>query len=543
MTKKQPKKYRLDTALIVVLITAIATVFRLWGLKWGLPNSLHHYTYHPDEFFQIATMAVLNPAKLQLDPGFYNYPTGYMNLGSLILQVLQGYGMQMSVSNIYLAARVMSAIMGVATVPVVYFVGAKLYGRAAGIIAALVFAVLPLHIIHSHFATVDVPATLWVTVALLGASWIASGGSLKAYIATGLAAGLAVGTKYNVAIVILPVFAAVFLQSSASTWVKRAFNRQALIAFISFFAGFVIACPGFLIWPGKFLNGLHYEMTHAQSGHGLVFVGKGPGWFDLLSNAFGYGLGFFMLVMAIAAVGMAIARRKKSDWLLLAFVIPYFLLISCSNVRFARYAMPLLPPLAILIGRMMSELYRIAKECEWALRRWAWALVCISSVAYTLIYSAACVRSFSTPDVRDEAARWIMKQVPAGTTIGFASVPWFYTPPLSPETTGVQRQARFENMQKSRYKLLARADSEWDPTIVTQDKPAYIIVSDFEYQDPLRLKRADAMKFWSELHKKYSLSIVFKNKLEVDGLDFGPTERLPHDLKYQCPTIKVYRRR
>jgi hypothetical protein len=529
---------------VLIALMAIAAGFRLWGIRWGLPNALHQWTYHPDELFQVGAMYALNPLKLQFNPGFYNYPSGYMNLGSIFVHTLESYGICKNMTSLYLIARILTAVMGVLTVPVVYGIGSKLYGRSAGLIAAAVFAILPLHIVHSHFATVDVPATLWVAVALFGASWIASGGDTRASILAGLAAGFAAGTKYNVALVIVPVIVAAIMQADGRRWIGRLFNGQLWVSIFSFFAGFVIISPGFVMWHEKFLDGLKYEMSHAQSGHGLVFVGKGPGWFDILSNTLGYGLGVIMLVMVVASVGLALARRKRRDWILLSFMIPYYILISYSQVRFTRYALPLLPPLAIFVGRMMVEMNDIAREHSWKLRRWVWIGLCFFTMAYTATYAVAFTGLFNPPDPRDQAAEWIMKNVPAKTTIAFPTVPWFYSVPLAKEiNASVRREDRYAKMRDSKFHLIAKPDLEWDPTLISREKPKYVVVTDFEYEDPLRLKAKQAMEFWKELNDYYTLAVVFEKQLSIVGINFGPAERLPHDLKYQCPTIKVYRRR
>ena len=65
--------------------------------------------------------------------------------------------------------------MGVGTVWAVYAIGVRLWGRRAGLLAALTLAVMPLHAQHSHFLTVDVPATFWGMLSLLWAVRLANG--------------------------------------------------------------------------------------------------------------------------------------------------------------------------------------------------------------------------------------------------------------------------------------------------------------------------------------------------------------------------------
>ena len=65
---------------------------------------------------------------------------------------------------------------------------------------------MPLHAQHSHWLTVDVPATFWGTLSLLWSARLATGDPkpLRAALLAGLFAGLAAATKYNLALTLLP---------------------------------------------------------------------------------------------------------------------------------------------------------------------------------------------------------------------------------------------------------------------------------------------------------------------------------------------------
>lgn len=544
--KKQPVRSPWLGAAVFI-VTIIALIFRIWGIRWGLPDVLHDFTYHPDEIFQVGAMLRVNPFAFEFDPGFYSYPSGYMNLGAIVLRIATQYGMAVdeSLTGIYLTARLVVVALGTLAIPVAYGAAKRLYGRAAGILAALILAITPLHIVHSHFATVDVPAAFWTAVTIFAASVIISKPVAKWYIIAGLAAGFAAGTKYNAAIVFLPVLVAHFLRPETGRFLRKIGDGRLWAAVGAFFAGFIISTPAILTAPGKYMDGFLYELRHAGSGHGLVFQDKGPGWFDVMVNSLGYGLGVFLLVMALAAVGMAIVRRKPGDWLVLSFVVPYYAMVSFSEVRFARYVILILPPLAMLVGRMMAEVYQVARDQGGTALKWSWVAICMAVLFYTGIYAAALDRLFILPDPRTQAAEWFHSNVEPSATISFPTVPWFYSPPLSAGTTAINRIDRFRGTQESDYKIIVNSDpnEEWDASIIKSRKPDYVVMSDFEYEDVLRLKVKKATEYMDALGVSYIMETEFHNRLSVFGIDFGPTEDLPHDLKYMAPTIRVYRRK
>lgn len=530
-----------------VLIGTIALIgagLRMWGLHWGLPNALHNYSYHPDEAFQLGAMAVLNPFRMAFDPNFYNYPSGYMNLGSVVMRVLEAWGLAKTDADAFLIARMVTMVLGAATIPLVYAAGRRLYNETAGILAAVIFAIMPLHIIHSHFATVDVPSAFWVAAALVGASIIVTKPTLKWCLLAGLFAGLAAGTKYNAALVIIPVIVAHIVCESDQSILRKLLSKGFWASIAGFVAGFIVATPGILVCYDAYRKGFDKERTHVATGHGMVFVAKGPGWLDVLTSGFGYGLGVVLLVMTLSAVACAVARRKRADWVLLSYIIPSFLLVAFSEVRFARYIIPMLPAVAILLGRVFEETHSILVEQRVVIMRYVWIALCIGVIGYTTVYALAFDRLFTVTDPRTQAAQWFEKNVPSNTTVAMPTVQWFYSVPLSKGAVqALSVPERYDLMNKSRYRLLTNSEVEWDKSVLTSSKPEYVVISDFEAKDPLRLGDRPAVSYFDELGKSYRRIAQFSSRFYAMGIDFGPTEQLPHDLKYMSPTITVYRRK
>ncbi len=532
----------------ILLVTVVAAVARFWFLRWGLPNELHQLSYHPDEALQIGAMLRIKPGSLALDPGFYNYPAGYLNLGAVAVRVAAAWGVTMdgTLTGVYITARALTVVLGVLTIPFVFAAARRFYGDAAGLIAAIVFAIVPLHIVHSHFATVDVPATLWVAAAIFGAIVILERPTLRTYLLAGGAAGLAAGTKYNAGLVLVSVIVAHFVRTDFSGALSRIRDRRLWLSVVGFVAGLLVASPQILIKPLEYSSKFAYETWHAGAGHGLVFEGKGSGWLDVI-NSLAYGTGPLLLLFFLMAAALAIVRRKPADWVILSFLVPYFLMIAFAKVRFARYAIPMIPPLAILCGRLITEVHSTLKDQGARIMRAGWIAACAGLIVVTSIYSVAIDRLFAPPDARDKSIEWIKTHVPKGATIGVPTVPWFYSPPYTSETTALSRKARYDSVSETsaRYVILTSPDpeDEWDPNTIRDNKPDFVVVTDFEYEDPIRLKRENATEYFALLDKWYKRSLSISRNIEVFGVCFGSAEELPHDLKYMAPTIHVYRRK
>jgi hypothetical protein len=176
--------------------------------------------------------------------------------------------------------------------------------------------------------------------------------------------------------------------------------------------------------------------------------------------------------------------------------------------------------------------------------RWAWVGLVTVIFGYTTIYALAFGGLFSQPDPRELTYQWLEREASSGTTIGLATVPWFYSPPFTPPIIGLQRrQARYESMSQSRFKLVTELGKEWDPKVITSSEPGFVVLSDYEYEDRQRLKQRDYEQFAHEVNKSYRETKVFRKSFSAFGIDFGPTECLPHDMKYMAPTLRVYRRK
>jgi 4-amino-4-deoxy-L-arabinose transferase-like glycosyltransferase len=178
--KKNPASGTPDTppsALLrnapVLFILLVAFGLRLWGIGWGLPNATRLFSYHPDESMVVGASLTINPFAFQLDPGLYNYGSLALILNSFAIHlgeftglVVPGPAPSVPSATALLTARLVTALLGVATCGFLFGTGQRLYGTAAGIVAAAFYACAPLAVQHGHFATVDVPATFFVAGAL-----------------------------------------------------------------------------------------------------------------------------------------------------------------------------------------------------------------------------------------------------------------------------------------------------------------------------------------------------------------------------------------
>jgi 4-amino-4-deoxy-L-arabinose transferase-like glycosyltransferase len=102
-----------------------------------------------------------------------------------------------------LGLRSLSAVAGVATVPVAYLIGVELRGRRAGLVAAALVAVNPMLLWYSQEARAYALLVLLCAISLLYCVRALRGGKRRDFVLWGVAAGLALASHYFAVFVIV----------------------------------------------------------------------------------------------------------------------------------------------------------------------------------------------------------------------------------------------------------------------------------------------------------------------------------------------------
>jgi len=173
LTRSSSRSRTVALALLVAVLV-IAAALRLKGIGWGLPYSLVNVdesTVLPKAFG--AARGGLNPQFFYY-PSFFFYVVGAAYLAAApLLWVVKGANPLAVASFVtdpgpyFVLGRLVSAAAGTASVYLVYRLGREAFGRPAGLVAALLLALAPLHVAYSHMAVTDVTATMLSLLALL----------------------------------------------------------------------------------------------------------------------------------------------------------------------------------------------------------------------------------------------------------------------------------------------------------------------------------------------------------------------------------------
>jgi Dolichyl-phosphate-mannose-protein mannosyltransferase len=357
--------------LALVAILGIAAGLRAVGLEYGLPfgNLLN-----PDEQ-SIVPRAWAMVHGAGGDPHWFDYPT-------LLMYVLAPVEWWQSAPG-YLAARIVAAFFGVAAVAATWWLGRRAYGTLAGAVGAAAVAVDVTAVAYSHAAVTDIPLVAAATAAL--ALMVAGRIELA-----GLAAGVAASFKYPGVFLLAPLVVAAW-----GRW------RRLVVGVVAAAGGFLAGSPFVAAHPEQAWDDASRVQRLARDGWlgfehdrwaGVAFVQR-------LWN----GLGPALIVCA-AGVLVAAWRRRRADLILLAFVAVYFADLLTLRAHFDRYVLPLVPPLAVLAGRLRPL-----------------APVTLLLLVVPLTWSIRDDARLTRTDTRVVAQRWIVRHVPEDSGVAVES--------------------------------------------------------------------------------------------------------------------------
>ncbi len=423
--------------LVVLVLTLAALLLRLWGIGFGLPQE-----YHIDEHFYYPFAWIMGQGQLAL-PDQAHGPSLYLGLLLIGQKIMQGlFFPQLSDADFgalidtnpwpyLLSARLISALAGALTIPIVYLLAKRFRDQTLGVIAAALMTVLFFHVRDSHFGAPDSLTTLFAAAT----GWL----SLRAYqtqrardlLWAGMAAGLAAGAKYTTIVVVVAVIAAALLLKT--TWRRR--FVLLIVSALGVLIGFVVGYPNLLLNPPIFAKDISF--LFARVGEGF------EGWRLLPDNSAAYYLatllwstGIAAVILAGAGLSAAIIRHRAEDLILIAFPAIYFIIMSLSQGHFGRYLLPILPFLVVLIAEvcwnMIPDVIRRAARHSPRAARLAQPIGLVLLLAVLIPNLADSLRAdwiMAQADTRTIAKRWIEENIPAGARI---AIEWpYHTPPLS----------------------------------------------------------------------------------------------------------------
>ena len=417
-----------------LLIAGVGLGLRLWGSQQGYPNFYGHVdevgvaasiwnffragTLLPTEFTYPALYSYLVAALIWLSGWFSGLPDIGSNHDAL---VLLSY---LDPARAAILGRGLSAVAGAATVLVAFLLGRRAFGRQVGLMAAAFMACAIVPVIQSHKALPDSAMALFAALCLL-ASWrVFERGSWGDYLGAGAAAGLMLASKYNGAFTALAIPAAHLVRARCRRLdALPSENRRGglvprdLLSLRLWGAVAVAVAALFIGSPYLFLASDRYLHVASYQVSSLGFtMGEVRPWWWVVEQLVlrELALGGLML----AAVMVALVRRRPFDCILLAVWLPSFAYIGSWTRESLHYLIHLYPILAVAAATVVAELAQRVRH------RGGRRLLLVACLAPNLAAAVSHSRNLDRPDTRSVASEWIEENVAAGSKIAMTWLPY-----------------------------------------------------------------------------------------------------------------------
>jgi len=309
------------TVLLMLAVVAVATGVRVWRID--------ALGFNSDEAVYAGQAASLagNARYADLFPVFRAHPM----IVQIVLSPLFRHG------EADVAGRLVVAGFGVATVLVVYLLGARLYGRRVGVLAALLVALMPYHVVVTRQVLLDGPMVLFATLTLyLIVRYVQDQRSIW-FMAVGAMLGMTMLAKESSVVLAAAVYAFFALTPSVRRPVRAGLLAVPVLAAV--FATNYVAQH----LAGRSDTGRNYLVWQLmrRPNHSMTFYA------ETVPAAIG------LAVLLAAAGGLWWLRRDRSwrETLLICWVAATAVAFELWPVKGYQYLLPIVAPVAVLAAR------------------------------------------------------------------------------------------------------------------------------------------------------------------------------------------------
>jgi hypothetical protein len=310
------------------------------------------------------------------------------------------------------ALQLLVAVFGALTVPVVFELARRTGGWRAGVVAACVLAILPLHVQYSQRARVDSLCVLLTALSALALHRLAERGRRRDFISSGLLIGLATSANYPAALLGVAYLAAAM--GARKRLAPSELVRSFALGVVAAAAAFALTNPYVILAPGAVWAGFTFQLSFAAKQH--PSLEKASRW-------------FYLHVVREQSVLFATLAVCSSAWLAIREdgfrrilgLFPWLVVGAFTAVRTQedRYILIAMPWLCAAIGIFLCD--AVSRRRHTAIA--AAGLILVGLMTFDLWRQASPLVLVSTADEhpRWTMQRWLIRHTPPGRTVWLES--------------------------------------------------------------------------------------------------------------------------
>lgn len=443
------------TFIILTLLIYICLMISV--ITWGIPSVDRVFLYHMDEWHQLMAIRSLASNLTTTTEGaahgaVFHFLISGAFLGVFqVLHIIDIFDISNSVAGlatqekIFVILRVSTLLYGIASILCIYYLlrsQLKITNYWTGVIF---FIATPIWVSLSNYFKYDIALTFWICVSLVLLMRFIDTPSWKNYLLTGIAVGLAFGTKISAVPIMFLYLISYFygVKSWKKEW-KMLLNGLSIMLLTTFLLG----VPDLLIGTGNYsiiLNDVvvDYPANSYNYNLGSHF------WLYLIFNQVPVNFGrpltilfiisfIFILHRLIKMIASSTIKENLFNRILLLNSSKETKKILLITIGFLLFAASLYPLKLFSSGnRMLVLLPFMAKitcyvtEQIMNINRYKQVVYAIITVAllFQIIETYAWLSIKWNRDPRQESSTWVEDHIPAGTVIGVTQPLIYQYPP------------------------------------------------------------------------------------------------------------------
>lgn len=495
-------------------------------------------------------------------------PASHLPLSDRVLNLMERANH--ACSGVAVAGRLLMALFDTLTVLLLFLVGRRIYGAAAGLLAATLYAFTAQAVQLSHFFAMDPSSTTFVVLSVYGGIVMVQDRSWRGVVWAGVGAGLAVSAKFSA----LPILGVPIVAALAAGWQSKrtqvsyasgqlASDRRSagqmlvgapvalLVAFISFFLTSPYAILDWhsfiqatLVEQGRMVRGIvdfPFTRQYRTTTPYLYFIRQQVVW------GMGLPLGFIALAGSLWALAKSLLLRPRLGELLVwAWVVPYFGLTGAFLAKFNRYMSPILPFVLLFAAGMIVWIWKRGESRRLRLPvRLPAVLLGLVSVGGALFWSLSLVNGvYAREHTWVTASRWVYANASPGSVILWES--WDDPLPKSiPGEPGMDMGSHglrhidwspYEEDTEEKYLILRQKLQEAD-YVIYSSKRIYESVDELPQRYPMTILYYDLM-FGERLGFVHAAD--FTSPPQLFGFTFPDHEADESWSLYDHPRVSIF---
>lgn len=514
-------KYLKENKVLIILIFFYITIM-LSMINYGIPNLSHPFNYFMDEWHQNQSVRNLfkfgspNIAGSANGSVFQFFLSGIYLIPFIVLGIVNPFVIKSSVSQLdiqhtlFQILRFNTIIFGVLSIVVFYYI-CKKYFKLNAVLATFVFIFNPVWIMLSNYFKYDIALMFWTLMSFLFFLRYSVKPNLTDFLMAAIFSALALSVKLS-PFALLPFLVIIFFIFTPNPRQRIKWLLSGLVLYFVTFLAYGI--PDILLGKGSLYEYLSSTLLRTPNYNAANVVLHENIWqylsVNLYPSLFGHALYYVSALYILAAVIYVFIKfldvkkiiqlillKKELFIFFVLFILfglsLYPLKLDATNNR----ALIILPFLSVFFALGLKLI--ISKLNKNYIKYFTYAVIIIL-LSIQLLETFSWVYLKLSPDPRQVSSEWILKNIPADSTIGIENIPIYQTLPdiVLKEFYFTQ----YKTSKKTKYKYVVVNKS-------TKQFPKYVILTNAEIESKYLVKsdKREIMKIINKL--KYKEIIYF----------------------------------